>query len=117
MHDSARSVRNLILTLLLGLTVIFGGTHANAFSPHHEDSHVGSPLSSAHDGDEESGQQGSSANSQINEAAHGHVAMGEAPDTRGMDNRLSKATSVLPIREATALPSLGIAPLVEPPSA
>ena len=109
-------MRDILLTLFLALAVFFGGTHAYAFTHDHAAAHAGSPLLSHHDGEEESDEEGT-ADSQSKEVAHSHVVMGAVSDSREAGFQIFKASSVMPIRDVLALPSLGIAPPLEPPSA
>lgn len=106
----------MLLTLLLAFAVVFGGTHAYAFAHDHDSGHAGSHLASAH-GDETDTDDRKSADSQGTEVAHSHVSMGAIPDSRIVDVLILKAASLLPIRDVLALPSLGVPPPLEPPSA
>ena len=108
-------MRNILLTLFLALAVFFGSTHAYAIT-HDHDAHSASALSQPISGEQDSDDQ-SAADSKGKEVAHGHSAMDAAPDSLGVGFQYFKAASVMPIREVMALPSLGIAPPLEPPSA
>lgn len=107
----------MLLTLFLALAVVFGGTHAYAFAHGHDDAHAGSELSSVHSDEHVSNDQESTGDSPSTEIAHSHVAMGAIPDSLGVGHLSLSAASLLPIRDARALPSLGVAPPLEPPSA
>lgn len=109
-------MRNVLLTLFLALAVFFGSTHAYAFAQDHDDAHAGSALSSAHVDDHDSNSEEDS-DAQGQDVAHSHVAMDAVPDSRTADNRLLETAADLAIGDARALPSLGIAPPLEPPSA
>lgn len=106
----------MLLTLLLAFAVVFGGTHAYAFAHDHDDAHSGSHLTSPQ-GDEDGTDDRDPADSQGTEVAHSHVSMGAIPDTRGVEDLISRTASLLPIRDVMALPSLGIPPPIEPPLA
>ena len=107
----------MLLTLFLALAVVFGGTHAYAFAHGHDGAHAGSELSSVHSDEHESTDQENTADLPGTDVAHSHVAMGAIPDARGVENLTLNTASLLSIRDALALPSLGIAPPLEPPSA
>ena len=109
-------MRNVLLTLFLALAVFFGSTHTYAFEQQHRDAHAGSALSSAHAGDHDSGSEDDS-DAQVQDVAHSHVAMDAVPDPRDAGERFSRTATVLMIPPVLALPSLGIPPPLEPPSA
>ena len=106
----------MLLTLLLAISVVFGGTHAYALAHDDDGAHAGQHLASPH-GDEHDGDDKDAADSQGTEVAHSHVSMGAIPDSRIVDSIILKTASVLPVRDVMALPSLGIPPPIEPPSA
>ena len=106
----------MLLTLLLAFAVVFGGTHAYAAAHDHDGAHAGQHLASQH-GDEHDAGDMDAADSQGTEVAHSHVSMGAIPDSRIVDSLIMKTASLLPMRDVMALPSLGIPPPIEPPSA
>ena len=116
-------MRNFLLTLLLALAVFFGSTHAYAVDPEHHGAHAGSTHSAEHADGLDSGSQNSDAQGQGQgqgqgqDVAHSHVAMDAVPGSSGPGDRLFRTASLLLMRDAMALPSLGIAPPLEPPSA
>lgn len=118
-HASGPRVRNILLTIFLALAVVFGGTHAFAFAHGHghSDVHAESEHSLLQSDERHSTDQESGRDSPSTEVAHSHVSMGAIPERRGVENITLKTASLFPIRNALALPSLGIAPALEPPSA
>lgn len=106
----------MLLTLLLAFAVVFGGTHAYASAHDHDGAHAGQQLASPH-GDAHDADETDAADPKSADVAHSHVSMGAIPDSRRVDSLILKTASLLPTREVMALPSLGIRPPIEPPSA
>ena len=123
---SRAPMRTLVLTLLVILGVVFGGTHASAFQHIDEDaSTIVQPWEHSHshadadhddDGGQGSDQKGSDPQSS-DLGTHNHCAMDRAVGSAGVTCPLRVASGATRPPAARALSSLDQAPPLEPPSA
>ena len=118
---SRASVRTLVLTLLVILGIVFGGTHASAFQHIDEDASTFVPLgehSHSHavaDHDDDGSQGSDQKGSEV--GTHNHCAMDRAVLSAGMACLVRVTTGATRPPASRALSSLDLAPPLEPPSA
>ena len=118
---SRAPVRTLVVTLLVILGVVFGGTHASAFQ--HIDGDASTIVQSgvhshAHadaDHDDEGSQGSDQQGSEL--GTHNHCAMDRAVGSAGVACPVRVASGAIRPPETRALSSLDQAPPLEPPSA
>lgn len=106
----------MLFALILAFGVVFGGTHAYASAHDYGDAHAGAHLSSQHGDELGADDENTAGEPQGKEVAHSHVTMGPLPSAQDGASRFCKSASPPVIRAALALPSLGTAPPLEPPS-
>ena len=118
---SRASMRTLVVTLLVILGVVFGGTHASAFQHIDEDasaivqsddhSHSHADADNDDDGRHGSDQEGSEV------GTHNHCAMDRAVASTVIACAVFDKAGTIRPPMARSLPSLDQAPPLEPPSA
>ena len=114
-------MRTLVVTLLVILGVVFGGTHASAFQHIDEDaSTIVQPWEHSHshadaDHDDDGGQGSDQTGSEV--GTHNHCAMDRAVGSAGMACLVRVASGATRPPATRALSSLDQAPPLEPPSA
>ena len=120
---SRASMRTLVVTLLVILGVVFGGTHASAFqhidedasaivqSDDHSHSHSHADADNDDDGRHGSDQEGSEV------GTHNHCAMDRTVASVGIACPMPDRTGAIRPPMARSLSSLDQAPPLEPPSA
>jgi len=114
-------MRSLVVTLLVILGVVFGGTHASAFQHIDEDASAfvqagGHPHGHGDAGHDDDGGQGSDQmGSEL--GTHNHCAMDRAVGSAGVACPVRVASGATRPPLTHALSSLDQAPPLEPPSA